>query len=173
MINLTVGLDRRSQYFLSHSNVSTSGSSEASSVRDADPEACILPIELDEDDELDVPGSDRAVVPSDGFVNNLDWDNEDTMTPTQTQRFTLLHQTSRRVPPPLTREVTPLLRKSISYSAPSPIVYEAAQGRRQKAPLVVRKDSLHSVSDSLKKPTLTVEHEFGGKSTFGQTVGSN
>jgi hypothetical protein len=128
----------------------------------------MVPTDLQKDE------TDTSVL-SDGLVNNLDWDSEDTLSPTQTQPFVLPSRPSTHQvlsSPRNALEVTPLLDKLVSYSAisTSPRLDRTAESNKPKRTCAVKKDDLLSASNSVQKPKPSPLHNFGGKSTFGQTV---
>lgn len=99
----------------------------------------------------------------------FEWDDEDCLTPIQIeppgQTFTRQVQPStRRV-----RETAPLLHKPTSYLGPPSRSYSATSiGPNPVLPLT-RKDIQLSTTVPVGK-SVTTQHDFGGKSTFGQTV---
>lgn len=150
--------DRRSQYFLSHSNVSNSDLSENS---ESDPEACILPTELYHADGVDTP-SDRTIRPQDSL---FEWDNEDCSTPMQIEPSQqIFTRSTQRV-----GETAPLLRKSTSFSGPPSRSYSSTSIGPKTVVSVAKKDIQLSTPIPVSKSVAT-QHDFGGKSTFGQTV---
>jgi hypothetical protein len=113
-------------------------SSSDLSEQERDPEACILPNELEEGCGIDTPDSDGTV---------QEWDH-----------FT------RQVPIAIrgSQEAVPLLRKSLSFSVPPRSYLATPDGPKPD----IQKDTPLSTP----QPVVVAQHDFGGRSTFGQTV---
>lgn len=179
--------DRRAQYFVAGSTVVP----DPSSVLE-DEEALESPID-DDDEESENSGSGVATPRAHGdFVSEFQWDDlesDDGLTP-QAERPELLTpvfpprrtygvQTPSNSPAvPIPRENTPLLHKAVSFSTPPrpnrisdfgaiPAVGSSVSSGQTlvggERPPIRRRSSANSNKG--------VKFNYGGKSTFGQTVG--
>ncbi|KDQ63800.1 hypothetical protein JAAARDRAFT_29847 [Jaapia argillacea MUCL 33604] len=166
---------RRSQYFLANSNL-TSSEDEGNV---GDEEACFLSEEEEEEEPLDD-------TPADGMVSSLQWDEDEVATPRprggdETPRpfFTVpvkprkgtALQIAASPPTASAQETTPLLRKTISFSSiPRPRRESETQelSPRRSSHRSARPTTLaHRTSSGTLR---SVKYDFGGKSTFGQTL---
>jgi len=176
--------DRRAQYLVAGSTVAAS---DASEFEGNDDEENRLHTEVFFDDESSVLRTrpSLASIREDAFIGQLSWDDEDEANvpfraALSTPPIVISRPTSqpgsyhsrRPVPlaPPNVRETTPLLGKRISFTTPPRPVRqtEYLAPLEDHRALAVRRASTTSVASS-KGPAPT--RHFGGRSTFGQTVG--
>lgn len=181
IIRLTINLDRRAQYFVAGATVAASESETFSDDDDIE-----TGLNEDEDEEaLSEQGDLQTPRTHDDFIDEFQWDEEDESSERAQTSYPELPQTNRERQKLLTakppagpvREDTPLLRKTISFSTiPHP--------RRQSTPSGVIRPLYLSSSEQAPRPTLprrrsstssskSGKYNYGGKSTFGQTVRAN
>lgn len=192
-------IDRRAQYLVAGSTVASS--SDASDLDyddddddDYDEEAQRRPFQIGEREfEVEDPGTPTTQQRDDSFIGQLEWDDEDSNSARDILRrehTALVSERSRRLqvptslqtqspsnlaPPSEFREDTPLLTKKVSFSAfPRPYhgLSAVATGSslpvaQEEAPAPFRRR--FSTSSGTSKAT---QRNWGGQSTFGQTVRS-
>jgi len=145
---------------------------------ESDPEACILPVDLYDpsSDGVSTPSSSHTSSPEDGLVDNLQWDEDDIMTPTQNLNS---HQWNAPVitparPPALCvpQERTPLIRKANSFHIPTTKkVYDSIEGKKKTKTRTRPPRKVRPLEPTQKVQEIkAVERRHLGRSTFGQTV---
>lgn len=147
--------DRRSQCFPLHFSVSNSSSN-------SDPEACTSTLA----DGTDTLASCKMGLPSHKITER----DEDFLNPVQRQNPRQTFDIPAKLSTQRTQELVPLLRKSVSFSGSPPHSYSAVCVGANSL-VAVAENSLQSTT--IQKPTgkdTVIHHNFGGQSTFGQTV---
>jgi vesicular inhibitory amino acid transporter len=174
--------DRRVQYFATSNVPLTSPNSDPQDEESGDLRSDESPLV---DSEIE-PG-DCTPVPQDGIIGQFDWDD---MLPESSEQDAVFF--SRREAPYLSRlkqsqsptlrsgENTPLLRKAVSFSDAVhpqrlPSVDKVSAEQKSSTAASGQTDyqavGLAKVSLPHRSSTKTVRHIYGGKSTYGQTVG--
>lgn len=145
---------------------------------ESDPEACILPIDLYDpsSDGVSTPSSSHTSSPEDGLVDNLQWDEDNIMTPTQnlnSYQWNAPIITPAR-PPALCvpQERTPLIRKTNSFHIPTTKkVYDAIESKKKTKTRTKPPRKVRPLEPTQKVQEITdVKRHPMGRSTFGQTV---
>lgn len=187
MLNLSP-LDRRAQYLIAGSTVISA--SETSDFEDDDEEALRGRTEEEDYDSF----NDNAVNPRsrpDSFVGELDWDEgyENNDRASHSHAVTIprnvpgRHRSRResRLPHDIVvapREDSPLLHKKVSFSPPHPNQKQDVKGDStgqqslaEQSYLTVPLSLPHRrLSTTSARSSKNVVYNYGGKSTFGQTV---
>lgn len=168
--------DRRSQYILANFIEEPQPGSPPSP--ESDPEACILPVDLDGalSDGSSTPSSTHSVRLEDSLMDSLQWDEDDLMTPTQNLNSYQWNAPGLTPTRPLglgvPQERTPLIRKANSFHTPTTNKgYDSIEGKkktktRTKPPRKIR--PLEPIRKT--EEVVVVKQNPQGKSTFGQTV---
>ena len=167
-------LDRRSQYIMANFIEEPQPGSPPS--RELDPEACIIPVDLYDalSDGTSTPSSTRSVIPEDGLVDNLQWDEDYTVAPTQNLNS---YQWNAPViaparPPalPVPQERTPLIRKANSFHTTKK-GYDSIEGKKKPKTRTKPPRKIRPLEPTQKVQEIAVvEQRPVGRSTFGQTV---
>ena len=144
----------------------------------SDPEACILPVDFSDalSDGTSTPSSTHSVVPVDGLVDTLQWDEDDLVNPTQNLNS---YQWNAPIivpvrPPglPVPQERTPLIRKSNSFQIPTTKKgYNSIEGKKKPKTRTKPPRKIRPLDPTPKAQEIaTVKQHPVGRSTFGQTV---
>ncbi|KAF8078445.1 transmembrane amino acid transporter protein-domain-containing protein [Lyophyllum atratum] len=172
---------RRAQYFVAGSQVTAASDTETFSDDEEDDRHL-----GERDDEIELPNDGDAIPTSqDDFADQLNWEAEDD---TSERPSTYLHPLRTnwgrdRQTPGIRRtegraqETTPLLRKAISFSAVPHPRRQSTSATTSGAAEVAFESAVHLA----KRPTLprrrssassskSGQYNYGGKSTFGQTL---
>lgn len=168
--------DRRSQYIIANFIEEPQPGSPPSP--ESDPEACILPLDLDDalSDGASTPSSTHTVRSEDGFVDNLQWDEDDVVTPIQNLNS---HQWNAPIiiptrPPGLgvPQERTPLIRKANSFHIPTTKkVYGSIESKKKPKTWAKPPCKIRPLEPTKKTQEIVVAKQYPrGGSTFGQTV---
>ena len=167
--------DRRSQYIMA--NFIEEPQSGSPSSPGSDPEACIIPVDLYDalSDGTSTPSSTRSVIPEDGLVDNLRWDEDDLVIPTQNLNS---YQWNAPViapahPPalPVPQERTPLIRKTNSFHIPTTRkVYDSIEAKKKTKTRTKPPRKIRPLEPTQKAQEIAVVEHPVGRSTFGQTV---
>lgn len=144
----------------------------------SDPEAGIIPVDSDDtlSDGTSTPPSSHTGTIEDSFVGNLQWDEDDIMTPTQnlnSYQWNAPIITPTRPPVPcLPQERTPLIRKANSFHIPIAKGYDSIEGKRKTK---IRTSPPRKILplepiQKVQETPVPVKQRPVGRSTFGQTV---
>lgn len=144
----------------------------------SDPEAGIIPADLDDipSDGTSTPSSSHTSRSEDGFVDNLQWDEDETMTPTQnlnSYQWNAPIITPTRPPAPnVPQERTPLIRKANSFHIPTAQKgYDSIERKKRTKIRTSPPRKVLPLEPSQKaQKTVPVKQRPVGRSTFGQTV---
>jgi hypothetical protein len=168
--------DRRSQYIMA--NFIEEPQSDSPPSPESDPEACILPVDLYDalSDGTSTPSSTRSVIPEDGLVDNLRWDEDDLVVPTQNLNS---YQWNAPIiapvrPPalPVPQERTPLIRKTNSFHIPTTKRgYNSIEDKKRTKTRTKPPRRIRPLELPQKAQEVAVVKQYPvGRSTFGQTV---
>lgn len=163
---------RRSRYLMA--NLIEEPQCDSPPSRRSDPEACITPDTLS--DDASTRSSSRSLSPAGSFMDNLQWDGDDTITPTQnlnSYQWNAPVVAPTRLPAPgVPQERTPLIRKANSLSIPTTKKgYGSTEGKqksrtRTKPPSKIR--PLEPIQKAREVGPVKLPPV--GRSTFGQTL---
>ena len=145
---------------------------------ESDPEACIIPVDLYDalSDVSSTPSSTHSVIPEDGLVDNLQWDEDDLVSPTQNlnsyQWNAPIIAPARPPALPVPRETTPLIRKTNSFYIPTTKkVYDSIEGKKKTKTRTKPPRKIRPLEPTQKAQEVAVVKQYPvGRSTFGQTV---
>lgn len=169
--------DRRSQYIVA--NFIEEPQPGSSSSPESDPEACILPIDFDEplSDGASTPSSSHTIRSEDGLVDNLQWDEDYLITPTQNlNSYQWNGPIITPAQPPgvgIPQERTPLIRKANSfYTQTKKRGYDSIEGKKRTKARTRPPRKIQPLEPTQKAQEIVVTKVQlpPGRSTFGQTV---
>jgi vesicular inhibitory amino acid transporter len=167
--------DRRAQYLVAGSTVVSA--TDLSESLDDDEEAGISPIEERVDEEFDehAAADDRTPRPQDDFISQFEWDDIEQEPPMVSDPKSS-PSSPFLTPTAAVHETTPLLRRAVSFSLP--------HGHRRTSDLPAIKNLSRPLHDHVpsgvapisrcrrlsSSSVKSLEHNYRGQSTFGQTV---
>jgi hypothetical protein len=144
----------------------------------SDPEACINPVDLEDalSDGAHTPSSSRSSSSEDGMMDNLRWDEDVIITPTQNldsyQWNAPAIAPTERLALAIPQERTPLIRKANSLSIPrTKKGYGSIEDKKRSKIRTKPPPRVRPLEPTQKaQETAPVTQRPAGRSTFGQTV---
>lgn len=145
----------------------------------SDPEACIIPADVDDIlyDGTTTPSSTHTLNSEDGFVDTLQWDEDDLTTPAQnlnSYQWNSPTVAPTRLPAPgIPQERTPLIRKSNSFTvATTKKGYGSIEGKKKIKTRTKPPPRIQPLEPIQKVREIAPVKQYypPGRSTFGQTL---